>query len=259
MLTYLLAAALVVLYTLGSFVPGLAGRAIENQLRTQYGAFESLEATVVANPPIRAAGGEVESMRLRATGFQIEGLPIASASLDTGPVAINAGAMLLGRPAQLNRAVHATASALVTEDGLNAFLHSPKIAQQLKGIPTQISVFPGITITSKLDILPGRVRLQEGKIALDGNAFMSGTTIPFAATASPRLVSDHVIALDDVQATMMGNPIPPSMLNNPSLRSFDLSRYQTPAGVYRLTELSVLPGALRIGARLEVKDLLTGR
>ncbi len=259
MITYLLAAAIVVLYTLGSLLPGVAGRTVEQQLQKQYGPFQYLQASVIANPPIRAIGGEVQSLSIRANGFQVEGLPIASASIDTGPIAVNTGAMLFGRPAQLNRPVTATASATVTEDGLNAFLKSPRIAQQLKGIPTQISIFPGITVTSNIDVNPGRVRILPGAIAVEGNVFMGGTTIPFTATASPRLVSDQQIALDNVQATMMGSPVPPSMLNNPSMRTFDLSRFQTPAGVYRLTELSVLPGALRIGARLEVKDLLTGK
>lgn len=259
MITYLLAAAILVLYTLGSFVPGLAERTVESQLRGQYGPFEHLEARIVANPPIRAVGGEVDSMRLFATGFQVEGLPIATASVDTGPIAVNAGAMLFGRPTRLNHSITATASATVTEDGLNAFLHSPRMAQRLTGIPTQISILPGITVTSNIDVHPGRVRIQDGRIVLDGSVLMGGTTIPFAATASPRLVSEQQIALEDVQATMMGAPVPSSMLNNPSLRTFDLARYQTPAGVYGLTELSLLPGALRIGARLEVKDLLTGK
>ncbi|HEY9857612.1 MAG TPA: DUF2993 domain-containing protein [Stenomitos sp.] len=259
MITYFLAAAILVLYTLGSFLPGVAGHAIEQQLQKQYGPFERLQATVVANPPIRTVGGEVESLSIRANGFQVEGLPIATASVDTGPIGVNAGAMLFGRPAQLTHPVTATASAEVTEDGLNAFLRSPKIAKQLKGIPTQISILPGITVTSNIDVNPGRIRLQAGKVVVDGSVFMGGTTIPFAATASPRLVNEQQIALEDVQATMMGAPLPSGVLNNASLRTFDLSKYQTPAGVYRLTELSVLPGALRIGARLEVKDLLTGK
>lgn len=259
MITYILAAAILVLYTLGSFIPGVAGRTIEQQLQKQYGPFEHLQASVVTNPPIRAIGGEVDSLSIRANGFQVEGLPIASASVDTGPIAVNAGAMMLGQPAKLNRSITATASATVTEDGLNAFLRSPRIAKQLKGIPTQISIFPGITVQSNIDVTPGRIRILPGQVVVDGSVLMGGTTIPFAATASPRLVSDQQIALDNVQATMMGAPVPPSMLNNPSLRTFDLSRFQTPAGVYRLTELSVLPGALRIGAHLEVKDLLMGQ
>lgn len=259
MITYFLAAAILVLYTLGSFLPNVAGRAVEQQLQKQYGPFEYLQASVVADPPIRAIGGEVQSLSIRANGFRVEGLPIATAAIETGPIAVNAGAMLFGRPAQLNRPVTATASATVTEDGLTAFLKSPRIAQQLRGIPTQISIFPGITVTSRIDVNPGRVRILPGQLVVDGNVFMGGTTIPFAATASPRLVSDQQIALENVQATMMGAPVPPEMLNNPNVRTFDLSRFQTPAGVYRLTELSLLPGAMRIGARLEVKDLLTGR
>lgn len=259
MITYLIAAAILVLYTLGSFVPGIAGCAIEQQLQQQYGPFEHLEATVVANPPIRVIGGAVEGMRIRATGFQVEGLPIATASIDTGPISVNAGALWLGRAAKLDQPVMATASAVVTEDGLNAFLRSPRIAQQLKGIPTQVSIFPGINVTSLIDVNPGRIQIQAGKLVLAGSVFLGGTTIPFAATASPRLVSDQVIALEDVQATMMGTQVPASMLNNPGLRTFDLSRFQTPAGVYRLTELSLLPGAMRLEARLEIRDLLTGK
>lgn len=259
MITYLLAAALLVLYSLGSFLPGLAGRAIEQQLQKQYGPFEHLEATVLANPPIRAVGGEVEGLRIRANGFQVEGLPIATATIDTGRINVNAGPMWLGQPARLNQPVLATASAVVTEAGLNAFLRSPLIAKQLKGIPAQISIIPGLSVTSYLDVTPGWVQIHQGKVVLAGSVLLGGTTIPFAATASPRLVSDQRIALEDVQATMMGSPVPPSMLNNPAVRSFDLSRFQTPAGVYRLTELSFLPGAIRLGAALEVKDLLTGK
>lgn len=259
MITYLLAGTILLLYTLGSFLPGFAGRTLEQQLQKQYGPFEHLEATVVANPPIRSVGGEVEALRIRANGFQIEGLPIATADVETGPIAVNTRTLLFGGPAKLNRPVNATASAVVTEDGLNAFVRSPKIAKQLKGIPTQISVLPGISVTSTIDINPGRIRLLPGKLAVDGTVLLGGTPIPFAATASPRLVNDQQIVLEDVQATMMGAPMPASMLNNPSVRTFDLSRYQTPAGVYRMTELSLMPGALRLGARLEVKDLLTGK
>lgn len=254
MLVYVFAAALLVLYTLGSFYPEVAGRVLADRLQHQFGPFRHLEARVETDPPIDAVAGDIDALHVQAEGFAVQGLPIEKAAIDTGPFRVSVGSLWLGRAPALAKPISATVSALVTEDGLNAFLHSPAMVKLLRGIPAQISLLPGIVVTQNLDVNPGRLRLLTGELTVDGTLSLGGAEVPFAATASPRVIGGTTLVLEGIEATMLGSPVPPSLLSKAS-QAFDLARYQEPGSSFSIASLVVQPGTLRLTAAVEVTTL----
>lgn len=255
-LVYILTAAILGLYSLGSMFPGIAGGMIADAIRKQYGPFSQLEVKIITDPPIRAVGGQVDALRIRASGFAVAGIPISTATIETDAFHVDTRAALFGKPPTLNRPLEATASAVLTEDGLNVLLNSPVVTSRLRGIQTQFSVIPGMAVTRTVDILPGRVRLTQGRLAIEGTVDMGGGAhVPFAISAAPRLVGDSQLAFSDVQASLFGNPIPPTMLGEAVNRPIDLTRFQAPGASFRFLGLGVVPGRLWVDARIGVDSL----
>ncbi|MBO9540864.1 DUF2993 domain-containing protein [bacterium] len=255
-LVYLLTGAILALYSLGSMFPGVAGNMLADQIRKQYGPFSKLDVSVVTDPPIRALGGQVDSLRIKAEGFAVEGVPISTASIETDPFHVDTGGALFGKTPTLKQPLEATVSAVLTEDGLNVLLNSPSVTKHLKGIQAQFSVIPGMSVTRTVDIVPGRLRLSQGRLSVDGNVDMGGgTRVPFALSAAPRLVGENQLAFSDIQASLFGSPIPPTMLGDAVNRPIDLSRFEAPGTTYRFTGLGVVPGRLWVDARIGVSTL----
>ncbi|HEY9900736.1 MAG TPA: DUF2993 domain-containing protein [Pantanalinema sp.] len=255
-LVYLLTGAILALYSLGSMFPGVAGNMLADQIRKQYGPFSKLEVQVVTDPPIRAMSGQVDALRIRAEGFAVEGVPISTATIETDPFHVDAGAALFGKTPTLAQPLEATVSAVLTEDGLNAILNSSMVTSRLKGIQTQFSVIPGMAVTRTVDILPGRLRLTQGRLSVDGTVDMGGgARVPFALSAIPKLVGDSQLAFGDIQASVFGSPIPPTMLGEAANHPIDLARFQAPGTTYRFLGLGVVPGRLWVDARIGISKL----
>lgn len=256
LLVYILTGAILGLYSLGSMFPGVAGNLLADQIRKQYGPFSKLEVKVVTDPPIRAMGGQVDALRIRAEGFAVEGIPISTATIETDPFHVDTAGALLGKTPKLEQPLDATVSAILSEDGLNALLRSPMVTSRLKGIQTQFSVIPGMAVTRTVDILPGRLRLTQGRLSVDGSVDLGGgARVPFAVSAAPQLVGDNQLAFGDIQASVFGGPIPADMLGEAANKPIDLSRFQAPGTSYRFLGLGVVPGRLWVDARIGVTSL----
>lgn len=255
-LVYILTAAILGLYSLGSLFPGVAGNMLADQIRKQYGPFSKLDVQVVTDPPIRALGGQVDALRIKAEGFSVEGVPISAATIETDPFRVDTGGALFGKAPTLSQPLDATVSAVLSEDGLNALLKSPVVTSRLKGIQTQFSVIPGMSVTRTVDVLPGRLKLSQGRLAVDGSVDLGGgARVPFSVSAAPQLVGENQLAFADIQASVFGSPIPADMLGEAARRPIDLSRFQAPGTSYRFLGIGVVPGRLWVDARLGVSSL----
>lgn len=251
MLTYLII-LIILLYSLGSSVPLLAGNVLADRLRQQFGPFSHLDVQVVTSPPIWSLSGQVDSLRIHAASFSVDGVPISTASLETAPFHVPVFS-LLGHP-QWPSSVAGTASATLSEADLNKLLHSKQVLAKLKNIPLQFSLFPGVSTTRMVTIHPGQLYVVANQLLVDGMADMGGGAIfPFSLQSSPHLAAPDRLDFDDIQANFAGAMIPPSYLGS-ATPSLDFSKYQRPGKNFQITSFVLTPGLIQVVASFSITD-----
>lgn len=254
MLTYWLIGLIALFYTLGSSYPLVAGNLLAEQLRKQYGPFSRLDVKVLTAPPIRALGGQVDSLDVRAEGFAIQGIPIATASLVTAPFLIPSQAWW--SPPKMPSSLEGTASAVFSEEGLNTVLHAANVTTRLQGLKIQFSLLPGFSTTRTLNISPGRLRVLSNQLTVEGMADLGdGAVFPFFVSATPQLIGPNRVGFVDLKATFAGAEIPPSYLGNALQQAqVDLSTFSSPGKTFNLARMTLAPGALSLEASLKITD-----
>ena len=259
MVAFVTAVVLLIVYALGSSIAPFAQGLLRDELQHRYGPFEALDVQVVTDPPFRVTQGEVDQLRLDARGFAIEGIPIDSFSLRSEPIALNLRRLIWGREVDLARPSGAIATLTLTEEGLDQVILQPAVTNQLKGLPVQLSLFPGMTITQKVDIVPQDVDVQEGRLQVTGFVKLnSGVTFPFEISGRPRVEPPSRLFIAEPQASMMGGPVDPSLLA-PALREpvLDLAKVALPQGVaFSLFDIALASDSVSVQGRLDLKGLL---
>lgn len=259
MVGFITALFLLIIFALGSSVAPFAQDRLKDELSHRYGPFESLDVKVITNPPFRVAQGEVDQLRIDAKNFRVEGVPIAAFMLRSEAIALNTGRLLWAREVDLTRPTGAIASITLSEKGLDELIQQPLVTRQLKGLPVQLSVFPGMSITQKVDVIPQDVALEAGRLQVSGIVQLgSGVTFPFQVSGRPVVQPPSKLFIADAQASMMGGPVDPSLLA-PALKEpiLDLAKLTFPQGVgFSLFDVAVASDSLSVQGRLDLKGLL---
>jgi hypothetical protein len=259
MVGFITALVLLILYSLGSSVAPFAQDRLAEELRQRYGPFEALEVKVIADPPFRAAQGEVDQLRLDARGFVAEGVPVASLSLRSEPIALNMRRLLWGREVELARPTGAIASITMTEEGLGDVIRQPMVTRPLQGLPVKLSLFPGVTVTQKVDVIPEAIDVQDGRLAVSGVVRLnSGVTFPFEVSGRPVVTPPSRLFIAEPEASMMGGPVDPSLLA-PVLKEpvLDLAKIALPQGVgFSLFDVLLASDSVTVQGRLDLQGLL---
>jgi len=259
MVGFITALFLLILFSLGSSVAPFAQDRLKAELNQRYGPFESLDVKVITDPPFRVAQGEVDQLRVDARNFRVEGVPIAAFMLRSEAIALNTGRLLWAGEVDLTRPTGAIASITLSEKGLDELIQQPLITRQLKGLPVQLSVFPGMSITQKVDVIPQDVALDAGRLQVSGIVQLgSGVTFPFLVSGRPVVQPPSKLFIADAQASMMGGPVDPSLLA-PALKEpvLDLAKLTFPQGVgFSLFDVVVASDSLSVQGRLDLKGLL---
>jgi hypothetical protein len=259
MVGFITALFLLIVFALGSSVAPFAQDRLKDELQHRYGLFESLDVKVVTDPPFRAVQGEVDQLRIDAKNFRVEGIPIAAFSLRSEAISLNMGRLFWASEVDLARPTGAIASITLTEQGLNELIQQPVVTRQLKGLPVQFSVFPGMAITQKVDIIPQDVDLEAGRLQVTGVVQLSsGVSFPFQISGRPLVQPPSRLFIADAQASMMGGPVDPSLLA-PALKEpvLDLAKLTFPQGVgFSLFDVAVASDSLSVQGRLDLKGLL---
>lgn len=259
MVAFITALILLVIYALGSSVAPFAQGALRDELNARYGPFESLDVKIIADPPFRVVQGQVDQLRVDARGFVVEGVPIETFALRSEPIALNIGRLIWGRELDLAKPTGAIATLSVTEAGLAKLIQEPLITDQLKGVPVQVSIFPGMAITQKVDIVPKSVDIEPGRLQVSGIVRLnSGVTFPFEVSGRPEVEPPSRLFIREPQASMMGGPVDPSLLA-PALREpiLDLSKLALPQGVgFSLYDVVLATDSISVRGRLDLKGFL---
>lgn len=256
---FITALVLLILYALGSAVAPFVQDRLASELRQRYGSFESLEVKVVSEPPFRAAQGEVDQLRLDARGFVAEGVPVSAFSLRSEPIALDVGRLIWKREVELARPTGAVASVTLSEAGLKDLVHQPMVTRPLEGLSVKLSVFPGVSVTQKVDVVPQEVDVHEGRLAVSGVVrLQSGVTFPFAVSGKPVVAPPHRLFIAEPQASMMGGPVDPALLA-PALKEpvLDLAKVALPPGVgFSLFDVVMASDSVTVQGRVDLKGLL---
>ena len=155
MLTLILACVLTALYAGLGAAPGLISGTIADSLRQQVGGAGKVEVRLESAPPLHLLSGHIDRLDLKLEDFTVDGVAIASASLETAPFQLKMlDTLWTGRPLFVQPA-EATGSIDIPEAGLLAALDRPEIRTKLRGIPLQIPLFPGLPpIQRTVDVVP---------------------------------------------------------------------------------------------------------
>lgn len=259
MLGFLVALGLFILFALGSAVAPFAQDRLRDELVHQYGPFESLDVKVITDPPFRVAQGQVDQLRIDATGFAIAGVPVATLSVRSEPIDINTRRLLLGRELEITRPTGAIATIALSGDGLDSLVKQPQVTQPLKGLPVKLSLFPGVTVTQKVDIVPQDVEVVERRLQVTGVVLLpSGVSFPFQVSGRPVVAPPSRLYIADPQASMMGGPVDPSLLT-PALKEpvLDLAKFALPPGVgFSLLDVVLASNSVTVHGRVDLQGLL---
>lgn len=249
MIGVIAALIVVVLYTLGSWVPQLAERAIKDELLKQVEA-EHLDVKLIAAPPIRAVGGEIGAIQIEARGLKVEGIPVATLSIQTD--ALQSKPLFPPGPPSLLSPLTATASLVLTDQGLEDAFKSPRFSPLLR--ERSVQILPGMIVN--LDIVPEDVQITPERIVIAGHIAMGGATIPFEAAGLPVLRGSDRIYLVNPRVT--GLPISPRAVEQAAAQApiLDLSTLQLPVGQsVRFVNLSLSTGSIAVTGWLSLSEL----
>lgn len=259
MVAFITALVLLIVYSLGSSLAPVAQGLLRDEMQKRYGPFESLDVKVITDPPFRVTQGQVDQLRIDAKGFVVEGVPVAAFSLRSEPIALNMGRLVWGREVDLAKPTGAIASLTLTEEGLEQVIQQPVITRQLKGLPVQLSVFPGMSITQKVDIVPQDIDVQGGRLQVTGVVRLnSGVSFPFQVSGRPVVEPPSRLFIKDPQASMMGGPVDPSLLA-PALKEpvLDMAKIALPQGVgFSLFDVALASDSVSVQGRLDLKGFL---
>lgn len=259
MVGFISALVLLILYAVGSSVAPFAQDRLADELRQRYGQFESLDVRVVSDPPFRAVQGEVDQLRLDARGFVAEGVPVETFALRSEPIALNMRRLIFGGEVELSRPTGAIAAITLSETGLKDLVHQPMVTRPLQGLSVKLSIFPGVSVTQKVDVLPQDVDVQEGRLAVSGLVrLQSGVTFPFEVSGRPVVAPPSRLFIAEPQASMMGGPVDPALLA-PALKEpiLDLAKVALPPGVgFSLLDVVMASDSVTVQGRVDLKGLL---
>lgn len=259
MVGFVVAFVLLIVYALGSSVAPFAQDRLKDELLHRYGPFESLDVKVVTDPPFRVAQGQVDQLRIDARGFQVEGVPIAALSVRSEPITLKMGRLLWGQEVELTKPSGAIASITVTEAGLDDLIRQPLVTRPLMGLPVKLSLFPGVTVTQKVDVVPEDIAVQEGRMQVTGQVRLnSGVSFPFQVSGRPVVTPPSRLYIAEPQASMMGGPVDPSLLG-PVLTEpvLDLAKLTFPPGVgFSLFDVVLASGSVTVQGRVDLQGLL---
>ena len=256
MLTLILACILTALYAGLGAAPALLSGTIADTLRQQVGGARTVEVKLESSPPGHLLTGHVDRLAVRMEDFKLQGVAIASASLETPRFQVNVLDTFLTRQPRLMGSMMATGSVEITEAGLLTVLERPEIRTRLRGIPFQIPIFPGLPpIQRTVDVIPEHVTVGRGRIGFEGRLEMSGSAWPVALSVRPEMVDADRISLSNLEIALGGRafPVPPGLLQTFLTGPIDLTQLAPGSDrSWSLVELAPGNGRLHMLARLRV-------
>lgn len=230
-----------------------AGDAIAARLREFITPAEAVKVAVEVEPPIRVAGGELDRLSVDIASGTLGGvLPVEALSFEASGIRFDTGAMLFRREIVLGSPLEASASLLLSEQGLTAFLRSDAVRERLRGIAAPRGVgLPGLGLQPTLDIVPSGASIAGGRVEVKGQVRVQGLglVLPLAISARPVLLDPSHFTFAEPRVLMMGRTIGAEQFEKMGgIPVIDLDALATGDVRVRVTELDLDGGKLSLKA-----------
>ncbi|MBM3275961.1 MAG: LmeA family phospholipid-binding protein, partial [Candidatus Sericytochromatia bacterium] len=198
-------------YSLLAATPGGVASGLAQRLREHVHPPEAVTVAITVDPPIRAAGGEVDYIFVDIASGTIAGaMPVERLALEATHLRYDVGAALFDNQILLREPLEASASLSVSEAALTRFVRSEPVRSRLRGLTAPKGMgMPAFGIQPKVDILPSKVLLADGRLEVRASVQVAdlGLVMPLTLSARPVLVDASHLAIADPKVAIMGRTL----------------------------------------------------
>lgn len=256
MLGWFISLLLVLIFSVGAWIPGAVDGALTRALQAQLGDRATAHVRVTGDPLLQMPFGTIPLVEARLTGYRLADVPVRAITLRLSDVkvapfqAIVERRAILQAPAGAWMAIEVDAAAV--QGALDRLVATGAFSDMQAGVP----LF-GQKLT--VSLLRPTLAFHGGRLHVVGDAELqpTGNRVPFEASAGIAITNGRALNLVDPTLSLNGRALP-AFLVAPQLARFnpilDLSRLQLPPGQWRLLALELEPA----GLTLKVGGQLTG-
>jgi LmeA-like phospholipid-binding len=240
---------------LGLIAPvGVVGdRLIEQQIRKRVHRVEALTVQVTAVPTYKLAQGQIDQLRLSATGLSpFQDVRLEKLELETDSIVLKSL-----KKTKLARPLNLGAHIILTEADLNRAIAAPKIAAKLRNL--EFEAFPGAKQSEYsfsnviFDLQPNR----QIKIRADLTEKGYSEILKLELQAKLELKADRsAIHLTQLTATADGQPMPPTIVSAFTKaidRTLDLTQLEKRQITARMVQLETTDSGLDLAAIVQIR------
>ncbi|MBM3269999.1 MAG: LmeA family phospholipid-binding protein [Candidatus Sericytochromatia bacterium] len=248
-------------YTLLALAPGAMADAAGKTLRERIDPPGAARFALDVDPPIRAAGGELDRVAVAIASATIAGaLPVEYLELEARHIRFDVWAAVFDRQLVLRGPMEASGSVELTEEGLTQFVRSDLVRAQFRGLtPPRNVALPGMSgAVTRVDIVPTKVGLADGRIEVRAQVQVPdlGLAVPVAASARPILIDATHFTVAEPRVVAMGRVLgAEQLLRGAQMPIFDLADLASGDVAVRVANLEVSGGRLKVAGEATIRRL----
>jgi hypothetical protein len=256
MIGWFISLALIVIFTIGSWIPGSVDNTLTRALQERLGSRATAQVHVDGDPLLQLPFGYIPLLEAKLTGFSVMEVPVKLVTMHLTELHIDPAAALIGHRAVLTAPTDAWIALDVDASAVQGWVDRQAAAGAFSRINGQVTFF-GQKLGGTLNLQDPVVTLDGGRVGLKATAQVLETRAQLPVEASARLVIEEGrrLVLAEPKLLLNGRPLP-SFLIAPQLERFnplvDIGRLNLPQGDWRLLGLDITPAGLtlKIGGQL---------
>lgn len=248
MIGWFISLMLVLICSVGAWIPGAVDGALTRALQDRVGPQATASVHVTGDPLLQLPFGHIPQVEARLAGYQVANVPVKAVTLKLSDVQVAPWSAIVGRKAVLLAPAGAWMAIEIDVAAVQAALDRLVAAGTFSGMPAGVP-FLGQQLT--VSLLHPTVQLEGGRLKVIGEAEMqpSGSRVPFEASARFAIEGGARLNLIEPELRLNGRPLP-SFLVGPQIARFnpvmDLAKLQLPPGEWRLLALELEPAGLTL-------------
>jgi hypothetical protein len=257
MIGWFVSLILVLVFSVGAWIPGAMDGALTAALQERLGATATARVHVEGDPLLQMPFGHVPVVEARLTGYRVMDVPVKQVTLRLTDVKVQPQEAFFSRRAVLQAPAGAWVAVEIEASALQAYLDRLVAGGAFNHMQAGIALFGRPVTASLRDPV---LTLNGGRIGMTGIAEMSpsGARVPVEASAGLEIQDGSRLNLVAPQIKLNGQALPAFLLAgtverfNPVL---DLSTLQLPPGQWRLLALELTPAGATLKAGGEITAL----
>jgi hypothetical protein len=256
MLGWFISLALVVLFTIGSWIPGAIDGTLTHALQERLGSTATATVHVEGDPLLQLPFGRIPLLEATLTGYRVMDVPVKQVTLRLTDVHVNPAEAFVAHRATLQAPAGAWLAIDVDAAALQGYVDRLTAQGAFSRLNGQVTIF-GQRLGGTLNLLHPTLSLEGGRLGLAAEAEVqeTGARLPVEASAGLAIESGRMLVLTEPQVLLNGRALP-SFLVAPQLARFnpilDLEKLNLPPGRWGILGLDVTPAGLtlKVGGQL---------